>query len=77
MTAGERPQVVVPAGAWQAAEPLAAWALVGCIVAPAFDFAGFELAPPDWSPDAPEIDVRESWAGRGAGHWRRPPDADG
>ena len=57
VTAGERPQVVVPAGAWQAAEPLAAWALVGCIVAPAFDFAGFELASPDWSPDAPEIDV--------------------
>ena len=57
VTAGERPQVVVAAGAWQAAEPLAAWGLVGCVVAPAFDFAGFELAPPDWSPDAPEVDV--------------------
>lgn len=57
VTAGERPQVVVPAGTWQAAEPLADWGLVGCIVAPAFEFAGFELAPPDWSPEAPEVDV--------------------
>lgn len=45
------PQVVVPAGAWQAARPLGAWTLVGCTVAPAFDFAGFELAPAGWVPD--------------------------
>ena len=44
------PQVVVPAGAWQAARPLGAWTLVGCIVSPAFDFAGFELAPDGWEP---------------------------
>ena len=50
VTAGETPQVVVPASAWQAARPLGAWTLVGCIVAPAFDFAGFELAPPAWEP---------------------------
>jgi predicted cupin superfamily sugar epimerase len=50
--ASETPQAVVPAGAWQAARPVGAWALVGCIVAPAFTFEGFELAPPDWSPDA-------------------------
>lgn len=43
-------QAVVPAGAWQAARPLGAWTLVGCIVAPAFDFAGFELAPAGWEP---------------------------
>jgi uncharacterized protein len=49
---GEQPQAVVPAGAWQAARPLGAWALVGCIVAPGFEFEGFELAPPDWEPDA-------------------------
>ena len=48
--AGESPQAVVPAGAWQAARPLGDWTLVGCIVAPAFDFEGFELAPPDWDP---------------------------
>lgn len=48
--AGDAPQVVVAAGAWQAARPLGAWTLVGCIVAPAFRFEGFELAPPDWEP---------------------------
>ncbi len=48
--AGERLQVVVPPGAWQAARPLGAWSLVGCIVTPAFDFAGFELAEPGWVP---------------------------
>ena len=47
------PQVVVPAGAWQAARPLGAWTLVGCIVSPAFDFAGFELAPDGWEPTEP------------------------
>jgi uncharacterized protein len=47
---GEEPQVVVPAGAWQAARPAGAWTLVGCIVAPAFDFDGFELAAPGWEP---------------------------
>lgn len=48
--AGEMPQAVVPARAWQAAESLGDWTLVGCTVAPGFDFNGFELAPPDWSP---------------------------
>lgn len=47
---GQRPQVVVPALAWQAAVSLGAWTLVGCTVAPGFEFAGFELAPPDWRP---------------------------
>jgi predicted cupin superfamily sugar epimerase len=47
---GDQPQAVVPAGAWQAARPLGPYALVGCIVAPAFSFDGFELAPPDWEP---------------------------
>lgn len=47
---GERPQGIVPAFAWQAAVSTGAWTLVGCTVAPAFDFAGFELAPPGWSP---------------------------
>jgi predicted cupin superfamily sugar epimerase len=52
VAAGDEPQVVVPAGAWQAARPLGAWTLVGCIVAPAFEYAGFELAPEGWEPDA-------------------------
>lgn len=48
--AGERPQVTVPRDHWMTARSLGAWTLVGCTVAPAFDFADFELAPPDWSP---------------------------
>src|SRR3546814_15408477 len=47
---GERPQAVVPAKAWQAAESLGAWTLCGCTVAPAFRFEGFEMAPPAWAP---------------------------
>lgn len=50
LPAGERPQIVVPAGAWQSAESLGAWTLVGCTVAPGFEFAGFDLAPKGWSP---------------------------
>jgi predicted cupin superfamily sugar epimerase len=50
LAAGERPQAVVPAGAWQAAHSLGDWTLTGCTVAPGFVFAGFELAPPDWTP---------------------------
>ncbi len=50
LEAGERPQVVVPAGAWQSARSLGGWTLVGCSVVPAFTFEGFELAPPDWRP---------------------------
>ncbi|MEI9804527.1 MAG: cupin domain-containing protein [Pseudolabrys sp.] len=48
--AGEAPQVTVPARAWQAAESLGDWTLVGCTVAPGFSFESFELAPMDWSP---------------------------
>jgi len=47
---GERPQAVVPAGYWQAAESLGDWTLVGCTVAPGFDFKGFELASKGWAP---------------------------
>jgi predicted cupin superfamily sugar epimerase len=47
---GETPQIIVPRGVWQAARSLGNWTLVGCTVAPAFDFAGFELAPPGWQP---------------------------
>ena len=48
--AGDRPQIVVPAGAWQSARSLGAWTLVGCTVSPAFSFDGFELAPDGWEP---------------------------
>lgn len=52
LDAGERPQLRVPAGCWQAAEPTGAWTLVSCVVAPGFEFDGFELAAPGWSPGA-------------------------
>jgi predicted cupin superfamily sugar epimerase len=48
--AGERPQYAVPAGWWQTAKSLGEWTLVGCTVAPGFDFAQFELAAPCWEP---------------------------
>jgi predicted cupin superfamily sugar epimerase len=45
LSAGETPQAVVPANAWQSAEPLGErFALCGCTVAPGFDFADFEMA---------------------------------
>jgi uncharacterized protein len=50
LAAGELPQAIVPAHAWQSAESSGDWTLVGCTVAPGFDFATFELAPKDWSP---------------------------
>jgi len=52
LAAGERPQAIVPAHAWQAAQSLGEWTLVGCTVAPGFEFSRFELAPKDWAPSA-------------------------
>jgi hypothetical protein len=48
--AGEAPQVIVPPQAWQSAEAQGEWTLVGCTVAPGFEFSQFEVAPPDWRP---------------------------
>jgi predicted cupin superfamily sugar epimerase len=53
---GEKPQAVVPPGVWQAAESAGAWTLVSCIVAPAFEFAGFTLAPEGWMPGPQSIE---------------------
>ena len=50
LAGGDTLQAVVPAGVWQAARPLGAWSLVACVVAPAFEFAGFEMAPAGWAP---------------------------
>ena len=50
LNAGCEPQVVVPARWWQTAVSLGAWTLVGCTVAPGFQFNRFELAAPDWRP---------------------------
>jgi predicted cupin superfamily sugar epimerase len=50
LAAGERPQAIVPPTAWQCAETTGDWTLVGCTVAPGFEFANFEMAPPGWVP---------------------------
>ena len=50
LAAGERPQGVVPPHAWQSAETTGDWTLVGCTVAPGFEFDHFELAPEGWEP---------------------------
>jgi predicted cupin superfamily sugar epimerase len=60
LPSGERPQLVVPAGDWQAARSLGAWTLVGCTVSPGFRFDGFELAEPGWEPGPSHAD---RWAG--------------
>jgi predicted cupin superfamily sugar epimerase len=50
---GQTPQHLVPPRAWQSAEgPESGWTLVACLVTPGFEFQGFELAPPGWSPQA-------------------------
>ncbi len=52
IAAGEQPQGIVTPHAWQAAESNGDWTLVGCTVAPAFEFSKFELAPKDWDPSS-------------------------
>jgi predicted cupin superfamily sugar epimerase len=47
---GQTPQHLIRAGHWQAAEATLGWALMSCIVAPAFRFEGFQLAAPGWTP---------------------------
>jgi predicted cupin superfamily sugar epimerase len=44
VAAGQRPQLLVPGGVWQSAEPAGTEpVLVSCVVAPGFDFADFTL----------------------------------
>ncbi len=50
LVAGERPQVVIPPNTWQQAKVEGDWALVGCTVAPGFQFTKFEQAEPGWAP---------------------------
>lgn len=52
---GERPQIIVPAGHWQSARSLGPWTLAGCTVAPGFEFASFEMAPPEFEPGADAV----------------------
>jgi predicted cupin superfamily sugar epimerase len=53
---GERPQIVVPAGYWQAARSKGDYTLVGCTVAPGFVFGKFELGemPSAWRKSRPK-----------------------
>jgi len=46
----QAPQVVVPPGAWQSARSLGDYTLVGCTVAPGFEFEHFELAEDGFEP---------------------------
>jgi predicted cupin superfamily sugar epimerase/SAM-dependent methyltransferase len=62
LPAGELPQQVIAPGHWQAAEAREGWALVSCVVAPAFEFPRFELAPAGWEP-------RPAVAEGGRSHW--------
>jgi len=50
LMAGQRPQAVVPKDAWQQAWSQGSWTLVGCTVAPGFEFSGFQMAPDGFDP---------------------------
>ena len=43
LVAGQRPQLVVPAGVWQGSSPDGAWSLVGTTMAPPFQWSDFRL----------------------------------
>ena len=47
---GQQPQLIVPPGIWQAARSLGDYTLVGCTVAPGFEFSKFEMAAPGFEP---------------------------
>lgn len=51
---GERPQGIVQPQVWQSARSCGAWTLVGCTVAPGFEFSRFQMAPPGWKPGLPQ-----------------------
>lgn len=64
LLAGDRPQIIVPGGMWQAAETTGAWTLLGTTMAPGFREADFELGDRDelvagW-PEAAELISRHT-----------------
>ena len=71
LAAGERPQIVVPAGTWFGTELRAgaSHCLVGCTVAPGFEFGDFELA------QGPELEARYPTAANRIKRMSRPCDA--
>ena len=50
LKSGETLHHAIPKGVWQSARPLGAFALMGCTVAPGFEFSGFEFTPDGWEP---------------------------
>ena len=46
----QSPQIIIPRHVWQSAKSMGEWTLVGCTVAPGFEFSGFEMAPEGWEP---------------------------
>lgn len=46
LSAGERPQVIIPPNHWQKAHCTGDYTLVGCTVSPGFQFENFVLAEP-------------------------------
>jgi predicted cupin superfamily sugar epimerase len=50
LSEGQLPQIIVPSGCWQMARSQGPYTLVGCTVAPGFEFSGFELADAGWEP---------------------------
>jgi hypothetical protein len=69
LSKSQSPQIAVPAHAWQSARTLGAYTLVGCTVAPGFEFSSFELAATSFNasatrPERPAASVRS--------HARRP-----
>ena len=43
--------IIIPAGSWFSMNSEGDYSLIGCTVSPAFDYADFELAPPNWKPN--------------------------
>jgi predicted cupin superfamily sugar epimerase len=60
MSDNSAPQHVVPAGWWQAARPLGAYALVGCSVGPGFDYSDFTLLSTIPESERPVFDPRSA-----------------
>ena len=47
----------VKANTWFAMKSVGKYSLIGCSVAPAFEYKDFELAPPDWKPQKFDIEI--------------------
>jgi uncharacterized protein len=50
LNSSEQPQLIVSEREWQSATSCGNWSLVGCTVAPGFEFSAFELAPAGFRP---------------------------